>query len=223
MLCCPPHPDSFYASTMSSALASDALANAGGGYEKGAAVVPRLGCGADGWDARVPACARPGGAAGFQATWTFAMYGKGASLLRMLQLYLDGTAAWAFPHRSAPTPLFVGLRAYLNAHYAASARTADLWAALEGAIGAPWMGTWVDTPGFPLVRVTEGAGGALTATQAPYNRTAPPGTRWWVPLSYTTRDDPRRARYVAFSSASVAVPHALRDAADWVKFNVNGS
>ena len=63
------------------------------GWAAGGAVVPPVECGTDTWDARVPwgNCSGSNGHA-FQETYVTQMYQKGASILRMLQLYLEKTA-----------------------------------------------------------------------------------------------------------------------------------
>ena len=82
-------------------------------------------------------------------------YGKGASILRMIEAYLGEGAFRA------------GVTAYLNAHRYDAARGSDLWAALDAHSGAPVsriMAEWITRPGHPLVELRTD-GGELVATQ----------------------------------------------------------
>ena len=71
-------------------------------------------------------------------------YQKGEAFLRMLEAYLGETTFQA------------GMQRYMRAHAYSSATTADLWAALQSASGAPVAriaATFTEQPGLPLVRI----------------------------------------------------------------------
>src|SRR5919109_1658058 len=71
-------------------------------------------------------------------------YEKGASVLRMLEQYLD---AEAFRD---------GIRLYLGRHQYGNAETTDLWGALEDSTKQPvraLMDSWIFQPGYPIISV----------------------------------------------------------------------
>ena len=74
-------------------------------------------------------------------------YQKGGSVLRMLERWLG------------PDAFRNGVRAYLDRHRLANTETTDLWDAIEAETGEPVrriMGSWIDQPGFPIVRLADG-------------------------------------------------------------------
>ena len=106
-------------------------------------------------------------------------YQKGAAILRMLE-------SWA-----GEAPFRAGIRAYLAAHADGTARTADLFAALEQSTGKPIAdvaGTFLDQPGTPEVEVTTSCEGDVATVQLaqrryrPEGSTAPEGRPWRVPI-----------------------------------------
>jgi puromycin-sensitive aminopeptidase len=87
-------------------------------------------------------------------------YEKGASVLRMLEQYLD------------PTVFRDGVRDYLRTHRFGNADTGDLWAALGRAAHQPIpavMDGWIFRPGYPVVTVSRDAGGQLVLAQQRFN------------------------------------------------------
>ncbi|MCI4370972.1 MAG: M1 family metallopeptidase, partial [Thermoplasmata archaeon] len=100
-------------------------------------------------------------------------YGKGASVLRMIEAYLGEDAFRR------------GVTAYLNAHRYGAARTVDLWTALDENSGVPVsriMREWVTRPGHPLVEVDR-EGGDLVLTQRQFHADGRPDPSTWpVPL-----------------------------------------
>lgn len=74
-------------------------------------------------------------------------YGKGATILRMLEMWLNQAAG--------PSHFFNSLHKYLNSHRYSNAKTLDLWNALDnGKLNiAPFMSSWTDQPGFPVLIV----------------------------------------------------------------------
>ncbi len=100
-------------------------------------------------------------------------YGKGASLLRMLDAYLGDAEFRA------------GVTDYLKRFKFGNARTEDLWAALGAKTGtdvAAVIGPWIERPGHPLVRA-ELVPGGLHLTQERFSVTGPrDGPPWPIPL-----------------------------------------
>ena len=220
---------------MRGALEGDVNLNKDGGWAAaGGAVVPPVECGTDTWDARVPwgRCSGGGGGGGggskFEETFVTQMYQKGASILRMLQLYLERTAHWGFDYGQPPTAFFKGLTLYLKSHYTASAVTSELFDAMTEATGEPiesMLSDWLLTPGFPVLNAElREQSQEVVLTQRPFNDSAPNATRWWIPLSYITKDSPDHARYVILNgSEPTAIQWSPEDNTDWIKLNVNGS
>ncbi len=82
-------------------------------------------------------------------------YGKGASVLRMIESYVG------------EEPFRRGVASYLKKFNHSNASGEDLWASVQAASGMPVsriMGEWVRKAGFPLVRV-DYTGGKLVFTQ----------------------------------------------------------
>ncbi|MCI4366250.1 MAG: M1 family metallopeptidase [Thermoplasmata archaeon] len=100
-------------------------------------------------------------------------YGKGASVLRMIEAYLGEPAFRR------------GVTAYLNAHRYDAARTADLWTALDANSDVPVsriMREWVGRPGHPVLEIGRDDDG-LVVTQRRFHadgRADP--SHWPVPL-----------------------------------------
>jgi tricorn protease interacting factor F2/3 len=100
-------------------------------------------------------------------------YGKGASVLRMLDTYLGETDFRA------------GVTDYLNRFRFRNARTGDLWDALGRSTKVPvssLIGPWVDRPGLPVIHARLGPSGLeLTQSRFAYreSRDEPP---WPIPL-----------------------------------------
>ena len=79
-----------------------------------------------------------------EAMFDVLTYRKGASVLRMLEQYLD------------PDVFRAGVREYLRQHAYGNTRTDDLWVALGQASGrdvSEIMNGWIRQPGFPLISV----------------------------------------------------------------------
>ena len=102
-------------------------------------------------------------------------YGKGASLITMLEAYLGEDAFRR------------GVSEYLHRFRYANARTEDLWESLERASGAPvrqLMSPWTDRPGLPVVDARLGpAGLELTQRRFGYLGSAD-AEPWPIPLVY---------------------------------------
>ncbi len=101
-------------------------------------------------------------------------YGKGASLLRMMEGYLGEETFRR------------GIALYLKEHAYGSATSEDLWEALQRASAKPvkdLLRTWVERPGHPLLEVSGGEG-SLTLTQK-RSSLGPPRSEdpWPLPLT----------------------------------------
>ncbi len=102
-------------------------------------------------------------------------YGKGASILRMVEAYV-GEAAFR-----------KGVSAYLRKFSYSNARGEDLWRSLAKASGKPVsrvMGAWVKQRGFPVVKVsTRGGVAKLSQSRFLVSGKGSKGT-WPIPLTY---------------------------------------
>ncbi len=101
-------------------------------------------------------------------------YGKGASVLRMLEGYLG------------PDLFRAGVTDYLERHRFGNASTEDLWAALAGRTGrsvAPLIAPWIDRPGVPVVVATLGTSGLeLRQQRFSFHSTGEEEAPWPIPL-----------------------------------------
>ena len=78
-------------------------------------------------------------------------YGKGSSVLRMLESFLD--------QRYGSDYFFGHLSTYLTSHAYGNAQTSDLWEALRNKDDSVDVGqvmsTWTDQPGYPVISVSQ--------------------------------------------------------------------
>ncbi|MCI4350434.1 MAG: M1 family metallopeptidase [Thermoplasmata archaeon] len=109
-------------------------------------------------------------------------YGKGASILRMIEEYL-GTE-----------PFRRGVTEYLTRYQYANASGVDLWDSLQNASQKPVaaiMARWIQTPGHPVLDVAWD-NGSLTLRQERFTLGQPPDdTLWPVPVTFHSGDDRR--------------------------------
>lgn len=101
-------------------------------------------------------------------------YGKGASVLRMLESYMG-------------SELFMkGIRSYLKRYSFSNATMQDLWISLEESSGLPIsriMKEWVTLPGHPVLYLEE-QGDKLRVTQKRFLFKGNESGTWPVPLTY---------------------------------------
>ncbi|MGC8661570.1 MAG: M1 family metallopeptidase [Nitrososphaeria archaeon] len=101
-------------------------------------------------------------------------YGKGASILRMLESYMG-------------SELFMnGIRNYLKRHSYSNATMEDLWISLEESSGMPIsriMKEWVTIPGHPVLYLEE-QGDKIKVTQKRFLFKGNEKGTWPVPLTY---------------------------------------
>lgn len=123
-------------------------------------------------------------------------YGKGASVLAMLESYLGEETFRA------------GVTEYLTRFRYGNACTEDLWAALERASGEPvaaMAAPWIDRPGLPLIRASMTPRG-LELTQGRFGYLPPPEEPPW-PIPLVIDVDGRRERVrLDTRTQTVAVP-----------------
>jgi aminopeptidase N len=76
-------------------------------------------------------------------------YGKGSSILRMLEAWMN--------EKYGPREFFDRLHVYLTTHAYGNAETSELWDALKtpGQDVGKFMKTWTDQPGFPFLTFDE--------------------------------------------------------------------
>ena len=121
-------------------------------------------------------------------------YGKGSSILAMLEGYLGEETFRG------------GVIRYLNRYCYANARTEDLWEAMEAAAGEPiraLVEPWVDRPGLPVVHARLGPHGLELTQQGFSYRGAHPAAPWPIPMSI---DVGGRRQKFRFDSAREVVP-----------------
>ncbi len=108
-------------------------------------------------------------------------YQKGRTVLRMTEALIGDEAFQR------------GVRQYLAAHAWGNARAADLFGALSSAAGKdlePLLSSYLDLPGFPLVRVDVGNGGMLTISQKRFSNYGAQvkDATWTVPVRLKISD-----------------------------------
>ena len=122
-------------------------------------------------------------------------YEKGASIIRMLQSWLDQHHTETL----SSTYFQRGLQNYLNSHAYGNAVTQDLWTSLEEeGVKDGWlqkgklprmMNSWTNQIGFPLVRLNVKSSNQMTLTQERFyccgERDASTAKQLWsIPLTY---------------------------------------
>jgi tricorn protease interacting factor F2/3 len=126
-------------------------------------------------------------------------YGKGASVLRMIEEYIG---ADAFRR---------GVTDYLTRYQYANAAGADLWAALQGASQRPVveiMSRWIQTAGHPVLDVTW-QDGTLQVRQEKFVLGQPTdSTLWPVPVTFQT---PTERRPMLLEERTASIPFASVD------------
>ncbi|MGC8568697.1 MAG: M1 family metallopeptidase [Nitrososphaeria archaeon] len=130
-------------------------------------------------------------------------YGKGASVLRMLEDYLgEGNFR-------------KGIMSYLKANAYANATMNDLWISLNEASGhdvLSIMTDWVTKPGHPVLIARRGDG-SVSIKQMRFGYLQRSEDSWPVPLTYYTHDGMRRSKLIKGSTAEIE---------DAEKLNVDG-
>ncbi|MGC8597528.1 MAG: M1 family metallopeptidase [Thermocladium sp.] len=130
-------------------------------------------------------------------------YGKGASILRMIEAFIGDEAFRA------------GLRNYLKAHEYDNATAGDLWSSLETASGKPVikiMSEWINKEGYPVVTVTK-EGDNARLSQARFKLAGDEEGKWPVPLTYYING--RRESLLMEESATIKGPISS------IKLNIN--
>ena len=123
-------------------------------------------------------------------------YGKGSSVLRMLEAYLGAE------------PFRAGVTDYLHRFRFGNARTDDLWAALERASGLPVgriVGPWIDRSGLPLVSARLGPQGLELSQRRFLFGGSEEGTVWPIPIQLEVNGE-RSALLFDTPSRVVPVP-----------------
>jgi tricorn protease interacting factor F2/3 len=113
-------------------------------------------------------------------------YGKGASVLRMIEAYVGEEAFRR------------GVTAYLRKFSYSNAAGQDFWMSVEKASGLPVsriMGQWITKPGFPLVRVGYSKG-KLRFSQSRFQLDGvEPKEVWPIPLTFELNGERRKALF----------------------------
>lgn len=121
-------------------------------------------------------------------------YGKGASVLRMIEGYLGSERFEA------------GVTDYLHRHAWGNARSADLWEALDRASGEPVariLRPWIERPGHPVVRARLTDRGLELQQQRFSYAPTPSDEIWPIPMVIEIDGVPKR---VLFETRETVVP-----------------
>jgi alanyl aminopeptidase len=142
-------------------------------------------------------------------------YNKGKGVLAMVEQWLG------------PDAFRAGVNRYIRANAWGNAEAADLWAALaaEGHEQAPAvLGTFLDQPGFPLIRVERLSGRRLRVSQQRYAAAGVniPAKRWLVPVSIRYSNGSRDGVHTFLLEKPSQVVTLPREAA-WIYPNANAS
>ncbi len=129
-------------------------------------------------------------------------YGKGASVLRMLEKYVSENV------------FRDGVRRYIKVHQFGNATTQDLWKSVGEASGKEieeMMHGWVYQSGFPLITVARGVPKTIQVLQNRYllrntSNRADLGTTWQIPVATRSLSD--KSRDIA-SAASESLQQTL--------------
>lgn len=138
-------------------------------------------------------------------------YSKGASIIRMLQVYLG------------ERDFQKGLSLYLKTHKYSNAETEDLWRALEKVSKKPVekiMKNWTSRPGYPLITVDE-KGGTLTISQKRFYASPKKIRRngiWMVPLELIS-DDRKKSETILLDKKSKSISGYTKS--KWIKANAH--
>ncbi|KAI8912491.1 peptidase family M1-domain-containing protein [Gorgonomyces haynaldii] len=111
-------------------------------------------------------------------------YGKGASVIRMLEFWMDD--------KYGQGTFLNKIHGYLEAHKYGNAQTADLWEALrtpDQDVGA-FMSAWTNQPGFPLVTLESVSREGFTVSQSRFRFATlvsqlENNQVWSIPLTYS--------------------------------------
>lgn len=140
-------------------------------------------------------------------------YGKGSSVLRMIEQYLGEDD---FRH---------GVGTYLKTHAYGNTETADLWAGLNQASGEPVgeiMDTWILQAGYPALEVNRSAGGIeLSQSRFLLMADETDTTMWKLPVQIRgVAGGTPFERKILLDSPTATVD--LGDAVDWAIANAGG-
>jgi tricorn protease interacting factor F2/3 len=125
------------------------------------------------------------------------VYGKGASVLRMIESYID------------EKQFRKGVSAYLKKFRYSNARGEDLWLSLGKASGLPvsrLARAWITNAGFPVVSVTTSKGRVRFSQSRFRFRGKSRGETWPIPLTYTVDGKPQKKLLERRSASSALLP-----------------
>ncbi|MCL4495913.1 MAG: ERAP1-like C-terminal domain-containing protein [Firmicutes bacterium] len=149
-----------------------------------------------------------------EAMFDVLTYDKGASVLRMLEQYLE------------PEVFQQGITRYLQTHQYQNAETSDLWASLAEVSGQPIgeiMDSWVFQPGYPLIRAQwHQSHNQLMLSQKRFQYQDHEEGQWKIPVSIGMQmaDNSHQTLSVLLDreSLSIPVPPGIR----WIRVNQGG-
>jgi len=148
-------------------------------------------------------------------------YGKGASVLRMLENFMG------------PEEFRQGVHDFLDKFKYKNAVTDDLWAALESVSSQHLnikdiMDTWTRQMGYPLIKVESEGGGVYRVSQQRYltdpsvedqSPSSPYSYKWEVPITWVSSSNNQTStKWLARGEAMTQV--VVDPEVSWLKFNV---
>ena len=149
-----------------------------------------------------------------EAMFDVLTYDKGASVLRMLEQYLQ------------PSVFQEGIMRYLQKHQYHNTETDDLWNSLQEASRKPIghiMGSWVFQPGYPLVQATwDRARSQLILSQKRFQYQGEAEGEWKIPIVIRLQHPNHRRESLSVLLEDKTQVVALPDDIQWIMVNSGG-
>ncbi len=149
-----------------------------------------------------------------EAMFDVLTYDKGASVLRMLEQYME------------PAMFQQGITHYLQKHQYRNAETGDLWTSLGEVSGKPVgeiMDSWVFQPGYPLVRAQwDPSRNQLVLTQKRFQYQGHEEGQWKIPLSIKVRQEDNTSHTLSVLLEQDSTTISLAPGMQWIHVNQGG-
>lgn len=166
-------------------------------------------------------------------------YQKGASVLRMLRMWMNREIEsdsppmnWEYTiaQQGPKADMFLGgLREYLIKHSFGSATKDELWQILGQSAGlelSPLMQEWSTKQGYPIVTVSMDAKGSVKLQQGKFSDqendlVCDAENVWWIPVTYVSSDSVTQVKWGELNSCQSLRPLVTLPKGGWVKVNAN--